>query len=85
MTTPKDSAGGSRATHCSSAMLLQLPNKDASINASDAEYVIPSDWVGVHDIVSVCGWWIGKISIAEINNVRYVEWLQSYSPKFDEE
>lgn len=64
-------------------MLLQLPNEDASINAGDAEYVILADWVGVHDIVSVCGWWIGKVSIVEINSVRYVEWLQSYSPKFD--
>lgn len=66
-------------------MLLQLPDEDASIYAGEAEYRIPAELVGILDIVSVCGWWIGKINIMKIENARYVEWLQSYSPKFDED
>ncbi len=73
------------SSDCSSGMLLQLPDEDASIYAGDAEYRIPADWKGVHKIVSECGWWIGTISIVQIESKRYVEWLQSYSLRFDDD
>jgi hypothetical protein len=65
-------------------MLLPLPDEDALLRAGDVEYEIPTSWTGVHDIVSVCGWWIGKISIVQIGSVRYVEWLQCYSLNFEQ-
>ena len=80
--TSNEGLGPSR---CSSGVLLQLPDEDASIYAGDTEYRIPADWKGVHEIVSKCGWWIGTISIVQIENKRYVEWLQSYSPRFDDD
>jgi hypothetical protein len=65
------------------ALLLRLPSDDAWVSAGDASYLIPADWVGEHEIVSECGWWMGKICIVEIDGMRYIEWLQAYSLNLD--
>lgn len=65
--------------------LLQLPHEDAWVNAGDAQYLIPADWLGEHEIVSECGWWIGNVCIVQTESARYIEWLYAYSIKFDEE
>jgi hypothetical protein len=66
-------------------MLLLLPSKNASVCVGDVEYSVPNDWVGQHDITSDCGWWIGQISIVQVDGERYLEWLKTYSLRFDDE
>lgn len=65
-------------------MLMQLTNEDVLIQAGSAQYLIHADWSGVHDIVSECGWWIGKVRIVHQNGLRYIDWLYAYSIKFDD-
>lgn len=66
-------------------MLAELPNEDVVIQTGDAEYVICVDWIGVHEIVSECGWWIGQAKVVQEEGKRYLEWLYAYSINFDEE
>lgn len=63
--------------------MLLLPSEDVLVNLGDAEYSIPAYWIGRHDIVSKCGWWMGEVRIVSIDGVRYIDWLYAYSLKID--
>lgn len=68
-------------------MPLQLPNEDTLVEFKSvdgtAEYSIPAHWVGRHDIVSKCGWWIGEVRIVITDGARHIDWLYACSLKID--
>lgn len=67
-------------------MRVQLAdNEDVWLTFCGVEYLIPADWVGEHEIVSECGWWIGKVFIVQNENGRFIDWIAAYSLRFDDE
>ena len=63
----------------------QLPDQDIWIKVGPAELLIPSDWVGVRDVMSECGWWAGQVSIVKKDGIRYLDWFAIYSPRSDDD
>jgi hypothetical protein len=66
-------------------MLVKLTFDGDWIDANGVRYFIPGDWVGEQEIVSDCGWWIGKVFIVQNDGCRFIDWLAAYSLRFDDE